>query len=143
MKECALRGYQEDPFILKTSRAVDRRILESAHLLPYGRLLPADDAKHPQLRTQGRHKAHRMAHAREQSTRLLFAIAGGLSLILPMLIMANVPGKIASLVTTCISMLIFVILIAFLTRLSPNEVLATTAAYAAVLVVFVGTSLRP
>lgn len=62
-------------------------------------------------------------------------------MIVPMLIMANVPGKVASLMTTCVALLIFVVVIAFLTKLSPNEVLATTAAYAAVLVVFVGTSL--
>lgn len=142
MKECALHGYEEDPFLLKTSRELDRRILETAWL-GGDNFAPAQDAQNPQLRTHGRHKANRMAHAREQSIRLLFAIAGGLLLLVPTLIMANVPGKVASLVTTCVSMLIFVVLIAFLTKLSPNEVLATTAAYAAVLVVFVGTSLRP
>lgn len=147
MKECALRGYEDDPFILKTSRAIDRRILEAVglvpnHLLPKGQLPSAEDAENPRLRTSGRNKANEMARAHSRSSRLLLATAGGLSLIGPMLIMANVPGRMSSLVTTCVSMLIFVVFIAFFTELGPNEVLATTAAYAAVLVVFVGTSLN-
>jgi len=40
-------------------------------------------------------------------------------------------------------MLVFAALVTLGTELGPNEVLATTAGYAAVLVVFVGTSLAP
>jgi hypothetical protein len=58
-------------------------------------------------------------------------------LIGPMLIMANLP---ASLVTTCIAMVLFAAGITFGTQLKPDQVLGATAAYAAVLVVFVGTS---
>lgn len=146
MRECALRGYEDDPFLLKTSRAIDRQILEAVglvpdHVLPSGPLPPAEDSENPQLRPHGRNEANKTARGHSRSERLLFASVGGLSLIVPMLIMANVPGKVASLMTTCVALLIFVVVIAFLTKLSPNEVLATTAAYAAVLVVFVGTSL--
>jgi hypothetical protein len=69
------------------------------------------------------------------------AAIGGLLLVVPMLIMANVPGKVSSLVTTCVALVIFSALIALFTELGPHEILATTAAYAAVLVVFVGTSM--
>lgn len=145
MKECALRGYDDDPFILRTSRTLDRDVLKDAglvpgHLLPSGQLPLAEDAQDPQLRTRGRNINNEIARSRSRVSRVLLAAAGGLSLIGPMLIMANVLGKVASLVTTCVSMLIFVIFIAFFTELGPNEVLGTTAAYAAVLVVFVGTS---
>ena len=69
------------------------------------------------------------------------ASAGGLSLIIPVLVMANVPGIVSSLVTTCVAMLLFAIGITLGTDLKPDQVLGATAAYAAVLVVFVGTSL--
>ena len=69
------------------------------------------------------------------------ASAGGLSLAVPVLVMANIPGKTSSLVTTCIAMLVFAIGITFGTSLKADQVLGATAAYAAVLVVFVGTSL--
>jgi hypothetical protein len=57
------------------------------------------------------------------------------------IVMASIPGKTSSLVTTCIAMLIFAIGITFGTDLKADQVLGATAAYAAVLVVFVGTSL--
>jgi hypothetical protein len=68
------------------------------------------------------------------------ASAGGLSLIVPVIIMANVPGIVSSLVTTCVAMLLFAFGITLRTELNPDQVLGATAAYAAVLVVFVGTS---
>lgn len=147
IRECALRVYDEDPFIMKTSRSLDRDILESVglvpdHILPAGPLPPPEDEKNPQLRPVGRNETNRVSHSKRRVLRLAWAAIGGLSLVIPMLIIANVPGKIASLIRTCISMLIFVLLIAFFRELSPNEVLATTAAYAAALVVFVGTSLN-
>ena len=76
MKECALRGYDEDPFIIKTFKALERRILESTGLvpdclLPQGKLPPSEDAQHPQLRTQGRNKANETARARGRMFRLL------------------------------------------------------------------------
>jgi hypothetical protein len=68
------------------------------------------------------------------------ASVGGLVLIGPMLIMANLQTKTASLVTTCIAMVSFAAGITFGTQLKPDQVLGATAAYAAVLVVSVGTS---
>lgn len=68
--------------------------------------------------------------------------AGGLFVIVPIIIMANVPCKTASLVTTVVAMLAFAIGITYKTELKTDQVLAATAAYAAVLVVFVGTSLE-
>lgn len=69
------------------------------------------------------------------------ASAGGLFVIVPILVMANVAGKTSSLVTTVVAMLAFAVGITFKTQMQAEQVLAATAAYAAVLVVFVGTSL--
>jgi hypothetical protein len=71
--------------------------------------------------------------------RLLVAALGAVFLIAPMWIMAVVDSLGVALVTTTVFVLVWGVLVAW--RLdSPKEVLATTAAYAAVLVVFVGTS---
>jgi len=148
MKQCALRGYVEDAFLMQTSRALERQVLETVglvpdHVLPAGPLPLARDAKCPKLRDMGRNEANRAAYEKTRLRRFLWVGCGGLLLIVPMLVMANIDTKTASLVTTCVAITIFAILVSWFTALGPNEVLATTAAYAAVLVVFVGTSLSP
>ncbi|OQO06594.1 hypothetical protein B0A48_08379 [Cryoendolithus antarcticus] len=146
MRTCAQRGYEEDPFLMKSSRALERNILETTklipnHVLPVGPLPLPKDIDNPQLRDMGRNEANRAAYEKNRLTRFAMAGLGGLLLVVPMLIMANVPGKLASLVTTCVALLLFAGGVARFTELGGHEILGTTAAYAAVLVVFVGTSL--
>ncbi|KAF4632146.1 hypothetical protein G7Y89_g5973 [Cudoniella acicularis] len=75
------------------------------------------------------------------SERLSMACFGGWALIAPMLIMTLVPGKHTALITASISTLLFAFILAlFADGSMGKDVLAATAAYAAVLVVFVGTS---
>ncbi|KAK3109868.1 hypothetical protein LTR53_016429 [Teratosphaeriaceae sp. CCFEE 6253] len=148
MKECATQDTYNDPFKMHSSKAVERSILEFVgllpdHLLPAGVLPVAHDHAAPQLHSVSRNQAHKDEARKRRLWRFGMAAAGRMLLVVPMLIMAIVQGKIASLVTTCVAMLVFAILITWATDLGPNEVLATTAAYAAVLVVFVGTSLAP
>ena len=148
MRQCALRGYDADPFLLESSHALERRTMETAglipkHVLPAGPLPLPYDSKRPQLRGIGRNKANKAEHEKRMVVRFSMAALGGMLLVVPTIIMATTPGLTSSLVTTCISMLVFAVLIAWRTDLGPNEILATTAAYAAVLVVFVGTSLSP
>ncbi|KAK1829810.1 hypothetical protein QBC39DRAFT_355956 [Podospora conica] len=72
--------------------------------------------------------------------RLLAALGGGLALIVPMLVMVLAPpAKATALATTCCFVLAVGIALAFFMKDSqPKDVVASTAAYAAVLVVFVG-----
>jgi uncharacterized membrane protein YfcA len=90
----------------------------------------------------------------------LFALTGGLALIVPMLIMVLSPSKKTSLITTCIFVFVFATALALYStiitylesysksrgdlfkgsRIQGKDILAATAAYAAVLVVFVGTN---
>lgn len=73
--------------------------------------------------------------------RILMAMFGGIALIGPMLIMTLLPGKNTALITVCITTFALGLALAFLARDSTGkDVLAATAAYAAVFVVFVGTS---
>jgi VIT1/CCC1 family predicted Fe2+/Mn2+ transporter len=74
-------------------------------------------------------------------SRLSMAYFGGLALVVPMLIMALHKELVVSLVTTSVATAIFAIVIAlWSTYASGKDVLASTAAYTAVLVVFVGAS---
>jgi membrane-associated HD superfamily phosphohydrolase len=99
-------------------------------------------------------------------TQFFFAITGGLQLIVPLLIMVYVRGKTASVVTTCVAVCGFAVQLAIWSSLAQfvelsgfwffrlarssgvrigasfesKDIIAATFAYAAVLVVFVGTS---
>lgn len=143
--ECG-KNDENDPFYLKSSKQVDRLAMQEAglipdHVLPSGNLPIARDRDHPVLPGIPRSVANKANRLRNLALRFGMASAGGLSLIIPVLVMANVPGIVSSLVTTCVAMLLFAIGITLGTDLKPDQVLGATAAYAAVLVVFVGTSL--
>lgn len=75
----------------------------------------------------------------EQYTRkVAMAMIGGSFLIAPMLIMVLYPGLVTSLVTTSACVFGFGLVMSIFLD-APFEVLSGTAAYAAVLVVFIGT----
>jgi hypothetical protein len=148
MQEHAARHVKDDeldPFYLKSSKHLQKLAMEESGFIP-GLLLPkgllpiARDHTDPQLPGLSRTVAHRASESEQLWVRFGMASAGGLILVVPMLIMANLGTKTANLVTTCIAMFLFAAGITFGTRLKPDQVLGATAAYAAVLVVFVGTS---
>lgn len=69
------------------------------------------------------------------------AAFGGLALIRPMLIMTLHPSKVTSLVITVVFATVVAALLAyFFQDATPKDIMGATAAYAAVLVVFVGAS---
>ena len=73
--------------------------------------------------------------------RILVALSGGLSLVIPMLIMSIEPNLTKSLVTTSAFVIAFGVGMAtFVPQSEYKDLLASTAAYAAVLVVFVGVN---
>ncbi|RSM14633.1 hypothetical protein CEP52_001164 [Fusarium oligoseptatum] len=72
--------------------------------------------------------------------RSTMAIFGGAALVVPMLIMSLRPSKLTGLLTTSHFVVgVAVALAWFMKDAGPRDILAATAAYAAVLVVFVGT----
>jgi hypothetical protein len=136
---------EQDPFFLKSSRELSRCAMTEAgfipgHLRPEGDLPHAHDRHHPQLPGIPRTAAYRLLESEQLWVRFSMASAGGLILVVPMLIMANLESKAASLATTCIAMVFFAAGVTLGTKLKPDQVLGVTAGYAAVLVVFVGTS---
>lgn len=77
---------------------------------------------------------------RSRKSRLGAAFAGGGALLLPMIIMIVCPGQLPALMTTYCFVFAVAIALAILMRDSqPKDIFACVAAYAAVLVVFVGT----
>lgn len=77
----------------------------------------------------------------DKLTRFIIAFAGGALLVVPMLIM-SIPSrdKTKSLVTVSVAVTLFASMMSVGIRASNSETLVATATYAAVLVVFVGTS---
>lgn len=142
MHEKARLGFDHDPFLLMTTKQMEREMmlasgLITAHEMADG-LPPALDQASPRLPSVGRTARHHATEARARTINLLCALLGGLALIVPMVIMTLVPSRACALVTTTSFVLGFALVIALLSGLKPNEVLAVTAGYAAVLVVFVG-----
>lgn len=77
----------------------------------------------------------------DRLVRFIIAVAGGLFLIVPMLIMTlGGQSEKKSLITVTVSVFLFILILAFGIRVSNVETLVATATYAAVLVVFIGTS---
>ncbi|KAM0417472.1 hypothetical protein ACHAPT_012536 [Fusarium lateritium] len=76
----------------------------------------------------------------DRSVRFVIAVTGGLFLIVPMIIMTLQPSDIKSLITVSAFVILFALSLSFVVRVSNIETLVSTATYAAVLVVFVGTS---
>jgi VIT1/CCC1 family predicted Fe2+/Mn2+ transporter len=74
-------------------------------------------------------------------SRFLFGIFTGALLLAPMaVLLGQEDDRTAQLITVSISIVVFSLLVALASRASPQETMAASAAYAAVLVVFVSTS---
>ncbi|KAM7190492.1 hypothetical protein V8F33_009475 [Rhypophila sp. PSN 637] len=84
--------------------------------------------------------SHTIDNRLEFLGRLRVAVLTGLSLIVPMLFMKLYNNLIAQLVTASTAVLIFGAISAYLEEMQKKDVVAGTAAYAALLVVFIGTS---
>ncbi|MCJ1458117.1 hypothetical protein MMC28_008488 [Mycoblastus sanguinarius] len=76
----------------------------------------------------------------DKLARFIVAITGGLSLVVPMLVMRLHENSNKSLITTSVAVVLFAGMVSVVFKASNAETLGITAAYAAVLVVFVGTS---
>lgn len=73
--------------------------------------------------------------------RILFALFGGVLLLIPLAAMAYITAKKYLVMTATLFVLFFAVTMALATVASNQELATATAAYAAVLVVFVGTNI--
>lgn len=82
--------------------------------------------------------------AKAYGERLWMGAFGGIALIGPMLLMVLRRDLNTSIITACVATTLFIIILSLAGKdLRGKNVLAAAAAYAAVLVVFVGTSMSP
>lgn len=147
MQSCAALGFDKDPFKIKSDSTIERSIIHDSGLAslqgPPGDLPQCKDYGKPALIGGSRNHAHRKAEKKQMILRFVYALAGGLGLLAPMLIMVYVPGTTASMATTCAFMLVFALGLAWFSDAQPREILTISAGYAAVLVVFVGVRITP
>ncbi len=142
MRDAAYRDWDNCLFHLKSERPMERDLLnylKSNGLQPDQMVFHHEDHLMPEL--PGGPWDYPSA-SRTRKERYALAVLGGLILNAPMILMVLVPGIVTSLVTVPVCTMIFAVATAYFspTKL-PLELLAATAAYAAVLVVFVsGTS---
>jgi VIT1/CCC1 family predicted Fe2+/Mn2+ transporter len=85
-------------------------------------------------------KDQRQKSLREMVRRFGMAMLGGVALIVPMLIMTLHKSRNTCIITVSVATFVFAAFVAVFSRAQEQEVLGVVAAYAAVLVVFVGTS---
>lgn len=134
MEQCALRGTSNDPFLLSTAKPLDCKLLEEAGLA-FG-----DPRK--KLNQTG---PDRLAYTKRESLskrglrRLFMSLLGALALIAPFLVMLLVAGQLVRLIATCGFVIVFAVAVAIGSEMAPDRIALVTAAYAAALVVFVGT----
>jgi hypothetical protein len=76
----------------------------------------------------------------DRIARFIIAFAVGASLVVPMVVMLFHPSQTKSVVTVSVSVILFSACLSLGMKPSNTETVAATAAYAAVLVVFVGAS---
>jgi hypothetical protein len=161
MRERAADGVLTDPFIVTTMKDHDKVLIRHAEaefrdtLAVRGYFLADEfegDLKAVGKQTAGPNSLSLMGGNEETRNvvnkrdkiegflqRLGMACLGGVFLIGPMLLMVLTGSQLASLVTPSVCVFAFGVAMAvFLDK--PFDVLSATAAYAAVLVVFVGTS---
>ena len=154
-----------DPFRITTHQELESTLIEEAGLLtaqmirdaqedvpgrpklPLNLLKPLDRKYKCKLPGVPRHHKQREELIQMASERFLWGIGAGIALIAPMLLMVLHNTLLTTLIATSVSVIIFAFVVALISSgligmkavdLGPKDVLATTAAYAAVLVVFVG-----
>ncbi|KAK1241379.1 hypothetical protein MKX08_001353 [Trichoderma sp. CBMAI-0020] len=158
IRTCVDRGLH-DPFLIRSERKVDAAILD-AELL---RIPPEMLEKELLLQSvNGTEKFNlvppleqeptaiggtRKEMTRKQWTegflkRIVSSVIGGAFLVVPMWLMISLNSQRASLITTTVFVFVSGIVASYSLE-NPLAVVSTTAAYAAVLVVFVGTSSTP
>ncbi|KAK5121888.1 hypothetical protein LTR85_004459 [Meristemomyces frigidus] len=73
--------------------------------------------------------------------RSVIAVSGGVSLLVPVIIMTFTTSRAARLIVVSVTVLLFSLFMAVGTPATNENLLTATAAYAAVMVVYVGTAL--
>jgi hypothetical protein len=135
--------YMLGQLLIGLDTSLPREILETSYSDLWRNFEKGGDMMNRKERMEaelGKRKVKWTAKKETFIARLPLALAGGFALIVPMLIMTLHESKLTSLLTT--SVFVFAVAVAlswFMKDAYPKDIIGATAAYAAVLVVFVGT----
>lgn len=142
MRDLAFRDWPNNPFHLKSEREMERGLLE---------YLRAQGVEPAQMATEEENRVSPVlpggpwdypSAERNRKERYALTVLGSVIIIVPMVFMAFVPGRTSSVATVIICTLLFAVGAAYFSPTKPPlELMIATAAYAAVLVVFVGASI--
>lgn len=139
MRSTAYQDWRNNPFHLKSEREMELDLfshLQSQGVQPEAYVLSDEDKHLPSL-PGGEWDYVSASRIRRQ--RYALAVLGSVILVVPMLVMTFVPGRTASIATVVVCTMFFAVATAYFAPAKPPlELMAATAAYAAVLVVFVG-----
>jgi len=139
MKECAKKGFENDPFLIMTSKPLEAQLLQDAGLLPRDMREPKV-LFDPELPGGWRNHMNNTQRAKESFQRFWMALAGGAALVAPTILMVLHKNIVTTLVTASVCVFIFAFVVAIFSSEPPFNIIGATAAYAAVLVVFIGAS---
>jgi len=92
------------------------------------------------LRSRWRRSYQNTAWFADTISRFLFGLLAGGLLITPMVVLGQESRRSAQLAIVSIFIAVFSFIVALVSRASPQETMAASAAYAAVLVVFISTN---
>jgi hypothetical protein len=141
MRDLAYRDWKSNPFHLKSEREMERGLfeyLQAQGVEPEAQMLPEEDRFTPSL--PGGPWDYPSSR-RNRKERYALTILGSVIIVVPMVIMALVPGRTPSIVTVVTCTMVFAVGTAYFSPTKPPlELMIATAAYAAVLVVFIGAS---
>lgn len=141
MEELANRGRDNDPFLIATTKTLQSEILEDAGLVTGS--VRASRISMGHAATDARQV--RLPYTKRQSPtslgvqRLIMALAGALAFVGPFLIAVLLKGQLVRLLVTVCAVVAFSIALAMFSELTPDRTALIAAAYAGVLIVFIGT----
>jgi len=142
MRDLAFRDWPNNPFHLKSEREMERGLLEYLQkqgVEPAQMVLDEDEV----MATMPGGPWDYPSSQQNRRERYALTVLGSVILVVPMVFMAFVPGRTASIATVVVCTLLFAVGTAYFTPTKPPlDLMIATAAYAAVLVVFVGASIE-
>lgn len=142
MREHTSKCFWNSLFLMRTTDKMEGMLLDDLRKAcgtPPLLLEPKDDQRLPWTLPGGPWDHRTFVNSKR--VRYTMAVIGSLILVGPMVLMVLVPSMLARLLTAGISTLLFAAAAAFFVQeRSAFELLGATAAYTAVLVVFVGTT---
>jgi hypothetical protein len=129
----------KDPFCISSKWDLTSEAMEKAGLQANGTRYESGTLDRKMGTFNQRNRVNKDRSFKAFMVRFIMAMFGGVALIGPMLLMVLHKDRATDLATTSVAVFLFAVIIAVYSNAAPEVIVGTVAAYAAVLVVFVGT----